>query len=184
MFELKGLKRTIALIIAKNQTRVRESQDEREFEPKLCLKNSRRILVCMPFEYDEFKAALPFINQVADRFPQSRMTAVVPESFRNWLDRKSLTAVIHLKPDDANFLKLPGKNLRDRLIQKAYDMAIDLNSDENLFSSILCAVCGAKVRVGFDREECGMFFNYLIIPRDSQDMQAKYSALMNYLCNS
>ncbi len=184
MYESKGLKRSLALIVAKNLPAVRQKGGGDEFDPGQCLKLSRKTLICMPFQYRDFEASLPFFKKLVSLSGENKVTAATPESFRNWLERSQLKAVVSLKPDDANILNLPGKGLRNSLNRQQFNLAIDLNFDDNLFSSILCAVSGAKVRIGFASESCGGFFNYLIAPRESSDSQAKYRIMMRYLCNS
>ena len=136
----------------------------------------------MPFAYEDFKEALLVPAHLASNFPAFRLTAVVPENFRALLEKDHFSEVIPLKPRDADFFQLPNKGLKNSLSKKGFDLAIDLNFKANLFSSILCAASGARVRVGFDGQEWGQFFNYLILPREASDSKSKFRALLHYLC--
>jgi ADP-heptose:LPS heptosyltransferase len=70
--------------------------------------------------------------------------------------------VIRLEPTDVNRFFLPTKSLLQRLLQKEYDVAIDLNLDFVLHSAYICKATRARVRVGFAHHLYSeLFFNVL-----------------------
>ena len=180
MYQLKGAVRFFALLAAKILPGYR-AKNNGKFEPFKVIYSSSSILVCMPFDYNEFQAAMPVLNELAREFPECYITVAVIESFRNWLERPLLSKIIPLRPYHANIFKLPSGRLKQDLLEKSYDIAVNLNHDDKLFSSILCAVSGAVVRVGFADGECDKYYNFLVRPKDSLDIRAKYVTLLNYI---
>ena len=145
------------------------------------LKSPRSVMVCMPFAYDEFQAALLIFDSMVERFSGSELTVVALWNFRNWIENRAHWRMVSLTSYSANFFRLPTRQLRASLRLESFDVAIDLNPGGILFSSILCAACGAKVRVGFAGEKSDCFFNFQVQPRADENIRDKYVTLLNYL---
>ncbi|MFH1009070.1 MAG: hypothetical protein V1800_16475 [Candidatus Latescibacterota bacterium] len=64
-----------------------------------------------------------------------------------------------LSLEDVGWFHLPRRALKDRIIHGGYDVAIDLNRDFSIASAYLCALSGAKLRVGLGATDDGTFFN-------------------------
>ena len=145
------------------------------------LKSARSILICMPFNFEEFQDALSPLNSILESFAKRDITVITPWSYRNWLENVNNHRIITISDDNLNFLKLPRKSLIRQLKQKNFEVAIDLNPGVTLFSSILCAATGAKVRVGFAGEDSDRFFNFQVKLSEAEAANQQYSTLLHYI---
>jgi ADP-heptose:LPS heptosyltransferase len=121
------------------------------------------------------------LDKLVERFLFSELTFLVSHDFRGWLENRGNFNIITLTPKQANCFQLPRRKLLNSLKIKMFEVAIDLNPQDTLFSSILCLASGAKVRVGFNGEDSDNYFNFQVLPQRSEDPRGKYSALLNYL---
>jgi ADP-heptose:LPS heptosyltransferase len=180
MFQAKGMKNRLSHFLSR-RLKAFKPADPGIIDPVKFLKNSKSILICAPFAYEEFMAALPALNDIIGKFTDCRLSLIVLHNFRNWLNPPERGKIITIVPEDANFFKFPRKSLRRYIQRESYDLAIDLNLGGILFSSILCSVCGANLRVGFANQRSEYFFNFQVLPRPDSDVQDKYRALLKYL---
>ena len=67
--------------------------------------------------------------------------------------------MLMLSRDDVGWFRLPRKALRNRVTNGGFDMAIDLHRNFSIASAYLCALSGARLRVGLGSGDEGTFFN-------------------------
>lgn len=181
MFNLNGLKRKAAYWVSRALPGFLPREDV-VINPWEVMRSPRSVLICAPFTYEDFQRTIPFLNKLLDRFSKSSITVAVVKEHRWMLDVSLANRLIMLTEEEhANFLKLPKKEFRDFLRRRRFDVAIDLNPSGTLFSSILCAVSGAAVRVGFTGEDSDRFFNFQIQPLPENDEAGRYRVLLNYI---
>ena len=135
----------------------------------------------MPFDDEQFQKALLWAEKLKGKYPHLELTLLFAERHRSLAAGIESKEVISLTEEDADFLKLPGNHLIRRIKQEKYDMAVDLNHGGTLFSSILCSISGAEVRIGFTGEWSDYFLNYSFTPQPRQNISANYEALADYL---
>lgn len=145
------------------------------------LKSAKSILICMPFGFNEFQSALGLLKSIVDKYAKREIAIVTSWSYRNWLENFRNQKIISISEEKINFLKLPKKPLIKYLKSKNFEVAIDLNPGGTLFSSILCAATGAKVRVGFTGENSDRFFNFQVKPISEDTSENQFDALLNYI---
>lgn len=178
MFKSKGIKRKLAEFLGRKLP-IYKPRDG--VVAASAFGNARSVLVCMPFDNDQFRNAVGWTESFKARYPHAALTLVIAKRFRSLATGIKTKAVVPLTEGDANFLKLPGKYLVLRIRRRKYDLAVDLNHGGTLFSSILCSISGAEVRIGFTGEWSDHFLNYSFTPRPRQDYAGNYNALINYL---
>ena len=145
------------------------------------LKSAKSILICLPFGFNEFQCALELLKSIAETYSKREIAIITSWSYRNWLDNFRNQKIITIAEDNINFLKLPKKPLIKYLKSKNFEVAIDLNPGGTLFSSILCAATGAKVRVGFTGEDSDRFFNFQVKPVSEDSVENQFDTLLGYI---
>jgi ADP-heptose:LPS heptosyltransferase len=104
----------------------------------------------------------------------------VLENFKDWALKAVNCQVITIAKDDVGFFKLPRRKIRKYFRNNKYDIAIDFNRGGTVFSAILCALCGAGIRIGFAGGGSERFLNYLISPQ-SGVAEERFRALLSYV---
>ena len=79
-----------------------------------------------------------------------------------------------MNPEDIGRLSLPRKNLLQRLVNRQYDVAINLNLDFILHTAYICKASRANVRVGCSHEAADVFYNVQIHLATAASAQMMY----------
>jgi hypothetical protein len=180
MFDPKGIKKAVAKFFC-HRLALFEPRESKGIDTLNLMRSARSALIVMPFSSDMFDKSLACVETLKRKYPDLALTLILCEPFRSWAGRFFVRQVISLKIDDANFLGFPKKSVINRLREYDHDVAIDLNPAGSLFSSILCAVSGAEVRIGFSGEWSNHFINYEFAPKRDAQFAGSYDALLNYL---
>lgn len=77
-------------------------------------------------------------------------------------------------------LNLPKKELVQKLESLDYDVVIDLNRGENIFSSCVANIVKSKLRISFKKEQSGKYYN-LIYSDSSPIAEANYRNFIKFL---
>lgn len=135
--------------------------------------------VIMPQKQPDFNNAISVLdfldvhNKTITVFICDYQIALLPFKYRN----KSIGLNVF---SDKNKLKLPTKNLTDRISILHFDVVLDLNIGEDLFSSYITTLLNSNYKVGFDKQNSHLFYN-LILSVNSSDSKECYSELSTYL---
>lgn len=141
--------------------------------------DAQRALVVLPLT-SATHAISPqtLLNFLKEKFTDEHITVVAgtQETYLHLLLSKS---TIHRLPaTDLTSLFLPPPSLVERIAEKKFDLAIDLNIDFLLASAYICRASNARVRVGFTSPHAEVFFNFLLHRDVSRDAAALYDRLM------
>ena len=180
MVQLTGIKRKAALLMCRILPGLKPRENE-TINPWNILRSSKSALICAPFDRDEFRQAVVALNKLSAKLTDSKITIIAAE---DCLD--SGTAIVHnsiipISEKDMGFLKIPRKAFINSLKDLGQDTAIDLNPAGTLLSAIICAVSGAKVRIGFYGKGSERFFNFMIRPRLDDSVSQRIKLLLEYL---
>lgn len=178
--EPKGLKRKFAVMLSRILSLYRVKHNE-AFTSTDLGDSVRSVLICMPFDVNEFQAAVKTLDEIIRRFPRGKLTVVLQENFRGWIGRHYQISIFPLSDTDANFFHLPRRKLCCEVRKRNSVVAIDLNPEGSLFCSILCAVSGAKVRIGFAGDNSDYCYNFQVRTTNLEDIEGKYQVLLNYV---
>ena len=178
--EPKGIRRRLAVLLAKILPGYK-IRSESPIIPADIGNSPGNIMVCMPFNNNSFRTAVNFIPAVKAAFPLGKFILIIPELYKGWLGKQDGMQVFPLTEKDVNFLSLPNRKLCRTIRQRNFKTAVDLNTNGILFSSILCAASGARVRIGFYNEHSDLFFNFQIRPKSFLNPADCYRVLLNYL---
>lgn len=141
-------------------------------------KNSFNFLVIMPENESDFRNSfivLDFLdgqNKTLTIFTNDFRVALLPVKFRN----KSLSFSII----ETNKLKLPTNDLIAKLKKLHFDAVLDLNREENLFSSFVSNIVDSKIRIGMEKKKSVNYYN-LIFSDKNLESNIFYSNLLNCL---
>jgi len=180
VFQTKGIRKKIAEFLGRHLSRYKPKVN-RAIRPASVFNEAKSVFICMPFDDEQFQKALLWADNFKGKYPHLEMTLLVIKRHRSLAAAIKSKKVLSLTEEDGDFLKLPGNNLIRRIRRAKYDLAVDLNHGGTLFSSILCSISGAEVRIGFTGEWSDYFLNYSVTPRSRQSISGSYEALANYL---
>ncbi len=141
-------------------------------------KNSFNFFVIMPANESDFRnsfTVLDFLdsqNKTLTIFTNDFRVALLPVKFRN----KSLSFSII----EMNKLKLPTNDLIAKLKKLHFDAVLDLNREENLFSSFVSNLVNSKIRIGIEKKKSVNYYN-LIFSDNNFESNIFYSNLLNCL---
>ena len=101
------------------------------------ISNARVALVLLPNDQREFQFARSIVPSLQKKFKGNRLTVVVPEQVKDPMRDVYLCEIIRVHEHDLNPIFLPKENLRRRIREKNYDVAVDLNIQLHLPSAFL-----------------------------------------------
>jgi ADP-heptose:LPS heptosyltransferase len=126
------------------------------------MSTAKHALIALPQRYEEAMIASDAIRSTREKFKQVHVTVINTGTRVTSLVDFPKHEVIRLEQIDLNRFFLPTKALLRRLLQKEYDVAIDLNLDFVLHTAYICKASRARVRVGFAHHPYAeLFFNVL-----------------------
>ncbi|HUI29870.1 MAG TPA: hypothetical protein VLX91_06605 [Candidatus Acidoferrales bacterium] len=137
------------------------------------IKMAQTAVFLMPRLNMEFYLARSVVESLLRYF--RRVVLVVTDNMRELATYRS--EVIVVSHADANWLKLPSRDLIARLRQYKFDIAFDLNFSSDIFMSYLCRKSEAKMSVGFVKENCDCFYDMQIKTPRSGDMKRAYEVV-------
>lgn len=126
------------------------------------LQRAQKVLIMMPTGYEEAVIAGDALRAFRDRLKHLQLTVIHNSTRTTSLSELQHCEVIRLDPGDLNRFSLPTRALMQRVFQREYDVALDLNLDFVLHTAYICRASHAKVRVGFAHHAAEMFFNVQI----------------------
>jgi ADP-heptose:LPS heptosyltransferase len=118
----------------------------------------------------------PVIDLVRAHFADDQVTIVAGEHNDGAAALLPRSIVVRVHPGSTGWLFLPAREIRQRIAERAYDVAIDLNLDSLLPSAYICRESNARVRIGFARDGAELFYNFQLQP-DAARSGAVYDRL-------
>jgi ADP-heptose:LPS heptosyltransferase len=144
--------------------------------------DAQSILIFMPDILEDFGIARKFIRTLTDSFPTAKLHFVMRSSFKSLLDSNLDYGTIFVADRDENYMGLPKKDLKQRILATKFDIAIDLNNDFHLLSTYLCKISGAKLRICLDNRDREPFYNFYFRSQTHKNLEDKYKRFIQYLC--
>ena len=137
------------------------------------IKTSQTAVFLMPRMSMEFYLARSVVESFLRYF--RRVVLVVTENMRELATYRSEAIVI--SQNDENWLKLPSRDLVERLRRENFDIAFDLSFSNDIFMSYLCRRSEAKIAVGFVKVNCDYFYDMHVKGPRNGDMKRAYEIL-------
>ena len=127
-------------------------------------KEVKNVLIVFPRELDHLDDANQFVQKLR-------------EGYRRW--SVEIFDVDKISPNDLNFLKLPNQEIRDKLKNASYDLAIDLNVPLDAICAFIVVLSEATYRIKFTNQE-QLYFNLQCSPSQNNH-RFFYQPLLDYL---
>ncbi|MEW6506659.1 MAG: hypothetical protein AB1432_02815 [Bacteroidota bacterium] len=149
------------------------------------LSDSTKFLLIMPNNNDEFTESLLLINYLLENkkfvtlFIHESKLNMIPKSGTLVMKNRNLV-VLTFVDENRNRLNLPVNLFAKSLKSKEYDVVMDLNRSCDLFLTSIANIVKSRVKVGFEQEKTGDFYDIRIV-NFHQDPAQIYSNYINFL---
>lgn len=120
---------------------------------------ARNILLLLPVAYDNAAMASDAVSAILKNREDIHLTVVSSGTRETSLSTFLHSRVIRTGPADLNRFFLPKKTLLQHVLDRSYDVAVDLNLDFVLLTAYICKASHAPVRVGCVHQTADTFFN-------------------------
>jgi hypothetical protein len=140
---------------------------------------ARSALITLPVGYEEAVLAGNAMRAFRNRLQHLQLTVVNNSTRATALIDFPKCEVIRLDPADINRFSLPTRHTLQRIFQREFDVAMDMNLDFVLHTAYICKASRAKVRVGFGYPGADTFFNVVLnldTQRSPQVVYEKFAA--------
>ena len=145
--------------------------------------HAQSMLIFMPDNLEDFGIARKFTRTFTENFPNVKLHFVMRSSFKSLLDGNLGYGTIFVADRDENYMGLPKKDLKQRILATNFDIAIDLNNEFHLLSTYLCQIGGAKLRICFDNTDREPFYNFYFRSHTHKNLEDKYKRFVQFLCD-
>ncbi|MFA7228747.1 MAG: hypothetical protein WC061_06920 [Melioribacteraceae bacterium] len=142
------------------------------------ISNAKDLFIVMPRDDRDFFNSLDILKYY--QIHRKSITLFLPEHKYGTVPEKEKYRFISFQAAVKKTFNLPDKNMVRRLEGKEFEIVIDLNRSEDLFSSAVCNIVNSKVRVGFARERSELYYS-LQIAGNQGDPEVSYRNFLNYL---
>lgn len=147
------------------------------------IQQAKQVLVYLPDNLEDFGVARLFVSEIRKYFSQARLTFITRNNYLTLLepeDRKANNFLL-LKPEHTNSVGLPGKLLVAEIKKYRSEVFIDFTHEFSLFSTFLCFLSGAPLRICLSDPKRDSFFNFQIEVGKDTKLENKYRKLINYI---
>ena len=144
-------------------------------------RSARNVLVTLPMRYEYAVLASDALREVRAKRDNLQLTVIHTSTRSTSLANFPNCEVIRIEPSDITRFSLPKKSFLRRVLNRRYDVAIDVNLDFVLHTAYICRASRAYVRVGFSHETADAFFNVQLKFNKNQTPQVLYRQLASCL---
>jgi ADP-heptose:LPS heptosyltransferase len=175
---LEGLRRSIGFQIARIHFR---NVRERVISFSNAVSSAQQALLIMPFRRREVLPTVMVIDFLKKHFSEENITVVTDDHGLDAMRLLPRSQFVHILVSEVSMFYLPRRSVIQRIRQKKYDLAIDLNLDLVLPSGYICKESNARVRVGFVKRRSETFYNLQIQPDPTLSKKLIYDRLVKCL---
>jgi hypothetical protein len=142
------------------------------------LTTSKDFLIIMPNSIHDFANSFDFVRYFL--IHKKNVTLFVNDNSNINIPQKEYYKYISYSEKSKTYFFLPKTLLKKQIKEKSFDVVIDLNRKEDIFSSSIVCILDSKIKVGFLRSRSDKYYNLLI--QDSEiHPESAYSILLKYL---
>lgn len=146
------------------------------------LADTRRVLIYMPDDIEQFGAALKSLERLRELQPNWEVTVITKVETVNLIDEKRLhLKILPYSSLDINIFGLPKQSFKENLTAVKYDLALDFKLKMDVLSVTLFQACGAPIKVALDMQEKSLFYNFAIRVNPAETLHNKYGAMVKYI---
>ncbi len=140
---------------------------------------ARRILICLPWDFREFRVARYVMKFFPAEAGERQVTYFLPEEFSGDLPIRSQDTIMAVERDVRTSGGEFPVEILERLADEKFDAAVDMNTRLDLGVARLIQESGAPLRIGFGGRYSTLFYNveiqrpdeHFILERAYRDMQ-------------
>lgn len=141
-------------------------------------KKSNRFLVILPLTESDYARSLAIVEMLYAK--DKSVSLFVKDVKVSQLIGRYKAEYIDYNEKDISKLDLPSKKIIEKIKEKEFDVVIDLNLKNDIFSGIISNLCKSKFRIGFKKDISDKFYNIQII-NNATDSAISYRNLLNSL---
>jgi len=147
------------------------------------LKESKKVLICMPTSMDCFSLAKDSLSTFAEIFEGKTIFVFLPIlKTEGYLPSPAGYNVIYPQKEDLKIFSLPKKSFIQRVSEHQFDISLDLDLEDGSFNSYLCLECKIPLRLGAQGKRAFPFYNVqLVVTKDKLSLPDIYKGLANLL---
>jgi hypothetical protein len=172
---IEAIKEHAARFILRNRT-AHKKFNKRNFSS--VFQKSFSFLVLMPADDRDFRLSTPVLEYLKE---QKKNIVVLTNDFRiSLLPTYFKTNAVEYGIKDITKLKLPTRNIINKLTNMRFDVIIDLNREEEIFYTYITKALNAPVKIGFVNSDSDNYFN-MQIAHSKNGPEISYNNLLNCL---
>lgn len=160
------------------------------FEPDLFsfaekMNRAENVLICLPGKQESFEVAKDHLTIFADIFQNKKISVFLPligaESLLSHLERY---VVIYPQKEDLRIFSLPRREFIQRIKDRRFEIALDLDLEDGFVNSYLCLKSGAEMRIGLEGKAGFPFYNLqLALSKERLSLEYLYVGMAETLKN-
>jgi hypothetical protein len=124
------------------------------------MNRAENVLICLPGKPESFEPAKDHLTIFTDIFRNKKISVFLPfvgaEDFLSHLERY---AVIYPQKEDFRIFSLLRKKFIQRIKDRRFEIALDLDLEDGFVNSYLCLKSEAEVRIGLEGKAGFPFYN-------------------------
>ena len=144
-------------------------------------RSAKNVLVMLPIGYEDAALAGNALAEVCRKRRNLHITAVNFGTRSTSLSGCVNCQVVRIDQNEIHRFFLPKKPVLQRILDHAYDVAVDMNLDFVLHTAYICKASRAKVRVGCAHQAADFFFNVQLKFDSAQARSAAYKHYVSRL---
>ncbi len=144
------------------------------------LSTARRVLLLLPESVAAATGVEVVLHHIMQRYSPHYVTIVKRHGILESTKPYAKARLITFSAQDLTRWFLPRNELLQTVKKSTFDVAIDLNLDDALPSAFLCRSSGARIRIGFEKEDADTFYNVQVRARRDNPPSA-YQHLINVI---
>lgn len=173
------MKQNIILLFLKLSHKIKKSKKPIDIFKNLS--KAKSVLICMPNDHKEFNDALIVLDELVNTFLKAQCTILITGKSR-FVDTLSASGKIStISQTDINFLGVPSKSIRHKLLSHDFDIAVDLNKNFDFVSTYLCISSKAALKICFSEKTRNDFYNFELRLSPDLSLVAQYQKFIRYL---
>lgn len=142
------------------------------------VKFANKVLIILPSNQTDFENSLQVVRYF--QIHKKEITLFIQDTIDWYIPQKELYTYFTFTEKSKTFFYLPNTTLKRRTKEKQYDIVIDLNRHENVFSNAVTCLLNSNIKIGFARRKPLNYYNILINDKE-QNSEAAYRVLIKYL---
>ncbi len=171
---IESIKNKIASVVLK---RLINSRPTKEISFNNFFEKAERILLIMPVDDNDLRYAASVIQFL--RASAKELSVFIAEHRVSLMGNLKDINYITFGLDDFTKLKLPSPRLKNLLVEKSFDIVIDLNGAPDRFFNAVAAYSNSEISVGCKAPNSDVFYNFQI-PKEINTKKT-YENLLNSL---